>query len=1577
MRMTTKISSGDVIDTSDYGPISIIPAPLTGPPSVILGSNTASDIATHTFAFTTANAIDVSGKIEITFDTDYTLTGVGVNDVSGITGSTVAVSGNTLIVTLGASVASGEEVALAIDNIKNPGVQTVDDYTIVTKKSSGSQIDRGTVPGQSITAGSLSSLSAAQGTVEVSENTNYTFDFTLEHNVPLNGYIMIGFDSNYTLDTATVVTAGYALTESGDDYLTLRTGSLRTGSLSIVINSVVNPAFVSAALDDFTITTKLSNSNVIDAGTISAITTTAGDLSGITISPASNEISTTTGYTFTFTSDHSVPVGGKVAITFDSDYDLSGVTSTDVSGNSGSTVSATSNVLTVTLGETIAASTEESLVIANIVNPVYVQTTDDFSFQTKNTTNGLIDTATASGITTEEGALTSVSGAPVDASAGASTEYIFEFVPSHQVSVSGHLRIAFDSEYSISAAYLISPTDAYTIASKVNNVIVLNVVIQDVLPLSSQSIRIGGIVNPGREKTGVTFTLITQTPNGENLDMAISAPISITTALLSSRSVSADTYTTYDSASYTFSFTTVNALDVGGKVEITFDTDYNVSGAVFTFGNTDATLSVSGNKVIVTLGTAIEKGESVSLTISEIINPGVQTVDSYTLLTKDSSGVKVDTGTISGKVITGGSLTSMSVSTGSTEPSESTTYTFNFTPDHIVPSSGYVKITFDSDYVLDFSLVQTVGYSSTPGPGYILLTNVSGSDLSADETISIVLLNVQNPSSVEEPTDNFYIITMTQNQDTIDMNNMTGVTMTPSPIGAISASAVTREIEALTSYTFNMTPAHSISIGGKIEITFDDDYNLALIGSGDVSGNSGASASISGKTLIVTLGAVVPSDQELSLIVSNVQNPSYVQTTDTFYVLTKNPSGGKMDSGEAAALSITEGQLTSLSAAPADTTLDTTTNYLFQFTPEHTIPLDGYLRIDFDSDFDLTGLYTSDETYSVVSIGSDYVLLKALVEKSSTQSLQLLGIVNPGFVKTTDPFNLTTKNAGQSNIDKGDASGITTTAGLLTGVSVSTASTQAGAIANYAVDFTTVHAVPQSGKVEITFDSDYDLTSVTAFDVSGNQDSTVTVSGNKLIVNLGTAISAGTPESLEIDNIKNPSYVQTTSAFTVDTKNQTGGILDSGGQSGINITAGTLTSVSVSPLSTEIAKSTDYTFSFTCEHALSIGGYIRIQLDSSYSLTSLTVLTAGYSLLDKGADFILLQTSQQRVGSVSISLRNIVNPSYVVTTSDFTVITETAGNDTIDMGSCNGGTTTAAAIISAAALPTTTEVSETDDYVFNITPKHTIPATGEIRITFDSDYVLSSVQSTDVSGNEGATLTISSKTIIISLGTEVAGEEEIGLSISNIKNPSYVQTTSAFSIQTRDNQNRVMDEGTIPGIAITAGSLTSVSVIAESYVAGYITDYTFNFIPEHAVGAGGYVAIDFDSDYDASSAYLISPVDVYTLSSKSANQVVLNVIQTLGAGTTQSLVIGTISNPGSVKEVTFTIATQNFGENNIDMAISPAVSTQAAPMQNVSISSISNVALDLTSCTLVFTTVNAMEIGGKVEITFDTDYNLT
>ncbi|MDD4985375.1 MAG: hypothetical protein PHQ43_06250, partial [Dehalococcoidales bacterium] len=926
-------------------------------------------------------------------------------------------------------------------------------------------------------------------------------------------------------------------------------------------------------------------------------------------------------------------------------------------------------------------------------------------------------------------------------------------------------------------------------------------------------------------------------------------------------------------------------------------------------------------------------------------------------------------------VITGGSMTGVSVSAGSTQPSATTNYTFNFTPDHIIPSGGYVRITFDSDYVLDYVSVQTAGYASSTGPGYVLLTNTSGDSLEGSR--SIALLNVKNPPSVEEPTDNFYITTMTSNQDTIDTTSLTGITMTPSPITVSSISTVSAEVSALTSYTLRITPIHTIPIGGKVIITFDSDYSLLNIGSGDVLGNS-ATASVSGNILTVTLGEMASQGNVLTLIISNVQNPSYIQVTDVFSVVTKDAAGYKLDSGEITGITITEGQLSEMAVTPADTTLDETTSYLFQFTPEHTIPLNGYVKITFDPDFDLSGAYSGSGSYSVVSLESGYILFKALAEKSTAQNLQILNVKNPPYVQTTDAFTITTQNSNQKNIDTGSVSGITTTAGVLTSTSASQVSTQAGSSTSYTFNFTTVHAIAAGGSVEITFDSDFVLTSVTAYDVSGNAGSTVSVSGNKLIVTVGTAISSGQQASLTIANIKNPAYVQTTSPFTVDTKNTLGGILDSGSIVGVSITAGSLSEVSVTPVSTEVAKSTDYTVAFTAEHALPEDGYVQIEFDSAYDLSSAIVLTSGYSLVTRGANYLKLQTAESRSGAVSISLRNIVNPPYVAANSDFTVITETTAGATIDMGTCSGITTTPAALTSASVSATLNEVSAEWDYNFVVTPQHDVPYGGRIRITFDNDYTLTGVTAGSVACSGGsATAQVSAKTLIITLGYDLLASTEEAIVVSGVKNPSFAQTTTNFTVLTRDDQDRTIDQGSINGIAISAGTMDNVSVSADSLVAGYTTNYTFNFTPIHAVNAGGFLVIDFDSDYNAGSGYVVSPLDTFSLLSRSANKITLNILEALAADTPQSVTIGTIVNPGSVKQVTFAISTQNSGQNTIDTVVSPSISTQAAPMSAVSVNASSRIALDSASYSFGFTTVNSIEEGGTIEITFDSEYDLT
>ena len=105
-------------------------------------------------------------------------------------------------------------------------------------------------------------------------------------------------------------------------------------------------------------------------------------------------------------------------------------------------------------------------------------------------------------------------------------------------------------------------------------------------------------------------------------------------------------------------------------------------------------------------------------------------------------------------------------------------------------------------------------------------------------------------------------------------------------------------------------------------------------------------------------------------------------------------------------------------------------------------------------------------------------------------SIQVSGIENPAYVQTTDDFTLRTRTSGNVIIDSGSASGLDITTGDLVSPTVTSATYVAGDdSANYTIAFTTANPIPQNGDIQVTFDSDYDLSS--AAYVSGNTNAPV------------------------------------------------------------------------------------------------------------------------------------------------------------------------------------------------------------------------------------------------------------------------------------------------------------------------------------------------------------------------------------------------------------------------------------------------------------------------------------------------------
>ncbi|MBU1923878.1 MAG: hypothetical protein KJ710_06460 [Candidatus Omnitrophica bacterium] len=426
----------------------------------------------------------------------------------------------------------------------------------------------------------------------------------------------------------------------------------------------------------------------------------------------------------------------------------------------------------------------------------------------------------------------------------------------------------------------------------------------------------------------------------------------------------------------------------------------------------------------------------------------------------------------------------------------------------------------------------------------------------AGTPIVISIAGITNPP-YSQITDNFVINTQSDNQNGIDSGTAPGVEITA---GQLSGATVTAAggnyvAGAQTSYTISFTTVNAIDIGGQVKITFDADYDFSLL-DGTVLGNSGATVSVSGNIITVTLGTAIADNQAVSLTMGTFSNPGYAQTTEDLSIKTYDTAGYALDSGTASGQDITIGALTGLAVNTSSlVVLNTDTKLVFDINATHTVPRDGYIKITLDSDYIMAAPYIKSSTGANLTLlttaGSQdgYLLFKLNAAFTGPMSVEVGGLTNPSYEQATANFVITTMHVGEQSIDTGTLSGLAITHGVLAISAVSSLDNYAGATTEYTIDFTAVHNIPITSKTEIVFDNDYDLTNVTLSSPAGS----LTKSGNTLSISLDSGIATSSNVSLKLANIVNPGYAQTTDVFSVTVKDLNSNIVDKGEYAGITI----------------------------------------------------------------------------------------------------------------------------------------------------------------------------------------------------------------------------------------------------------------------------------------------------------------------------------------------------------------------------------------------------------------------------------------
>lgn len=147
--------------------------------------------------------------------------------------------------------------------------------------------------------------------------------------------------------------------------------------------------------------------------------------------------------------------------------------------------------------------------------------------------------------------------------------------------------------------------------------------------------------------------------------------------------------------------------------------------------------------------------------------------------------------------------------------------------------------------------------------------------------------------------------------------------------------------------------------------------------------------------------------------------------------------------------------------------------------------------------------------------------------------------------------------------------------------------------------------------------------------------------------------------------------------------------------------------------------------------------------------------------------------------SLTIIVTAGLNPGSVKPiTTGFTVQTQTSTGSLIDQGTSvtNSGLTLATNTFTAVALTKPTgviKVGNTEEYIFSITPKNTIPLNGELSITLSTSMSIAGTAtcaSTSTEGTHACTLTVISREIRIVASTAI--NSAITITVTNgIRNP--------------------------------------------------------------------------------------------------------------------------------------------------------------------------------------------------------------
>ncbi len=235
---------------------------------------------------------------------------------------------------------------------------------------------------------------------------------------------------------------------------------------------------------------------------------------------------------------------------------------------------------------------------------------------------------------------------------------------------------------------------------------------------------------------------------------------------------------------------------------------------------------------------------------------------------------------------------------------------------------------------------------------------------------------------------------------------MAGTIISATALSSGTATVDSKSGGVVGTATISFTSAIQVPIGGKIVVTFPNEYGVAA---DTVSSHSNLNVMITDATTVGKVVTVIVSNSFIALgatvsfKLNGITNPA-ASTTQTYSVKTtdSNDFTYQQSTGISGDI-IVAGSLETTSVVPASTDAGVTGSVTVQFTTTVSVPSGGKIEVTFPTDYVVSGStsvsspsgFTSSATPESV-VGRKVTIVLTALMTASAKSFQLSGITNPG-----------------------------------------------------------------------------------------------------------------------------------------------------------------------------------------------------------------------------------------------------------------------------------------------------------------------------------------------------------------------------------------------------------------------------------------------------------------------------------------------------------------------------------------------------------------------------------------------------